>query len=104
MPDSDVVYARSVVMAPGGKLLAVGGSNGIQIFNFNPNGQATPNAGLISRADVTTMYWDNNNHLYAISNADSTLHVFNVTATNAEEATGSPYSIPHPVALTGHSL
>jgi hypothetical protein len=104
MPESDVVYVNSVVMAPGGKLLAVGGSNGIQIFNFNPNGQATVNTGLISRADITEMYWDTSNHLYAISGADNTLHVFTVTATSAEEAPGSPYSIPFPVGLTGHSM
>ena len=104
MPAGDVISVSSLVMAPSGKLLAVGGSNGIQIYNFNPNGQATPSTGLISRADVTAMYWDNHNHLYAISNSDNTLHVFTVTATGAEEAPGSPYTIPHPVALTGHSM
>jgi hypothetical protein len=104
MPASDVYPAISLVMAPGGKLLAVGGSNGIQIYRFNPLLQALPITGLISTADVTAMYWDTSNHLYAISNADGTLHVFTVTATGAEEAPGSPYFIPHPVALTGHSI
>jgi hypothetical protein len=103
MPSTDTPLS-SLVMAPGGKLLAVGGSSGIQIFNFNPSGQATVSTGLISTADVTALYWDTSNHLYAISNADNTLHVFTVTATSAEEAPGSPYIIPHPVALTGHSL
>ena len=104
MPESDVEYATSMAMAPGGKLLALGGSNGLQIFNFNPSGQASVNTGLISRADITALYWDNSGHLYAISGADNALHVFTVTATGAEEAPGSPYSIPHPVGLTGHSL
>jgi hypothetical protein len=103
MPEAKTPVS-SLVMAPGGKLLALGGSNGIQIFNFNPGRQATPNTGLISTADVTEMYWDNNNHLYAISNADNALHVFTVTPTSAKEAPESPYFIRHPVGLIGHSM
>lgn len=104
MPESDVEYINSVVMSPSGKLLAVGGGNGLQIFNFNPSGQATVKTGLISRANIKAMYWDNHNHLYAISSADNALHVFTVTATSASEAPGSPYSVPFPEAITGHSL
>lgn len=104
MPTTQVADVRSIKMSPSGNLLAVGGSNGIQIFNFNPSGQATANTGLITTADITAMYWDNNNHLYAVSAADNALHVFTVTSTSATEAPGSPYSIPHPVAMTGHSL
>lgn len=107
MPASDVqlvLNQLSLVMAPSGKLLAVGGGNGIQIYSFNPRAQAAPITGLITRAPITAMYWDKSNHLYAISNADNTLHVFTVTATEAEEAPGSPYTIPHPVAITGHSF
>jgi hypothetical protein len=110
MTTTDVQYVDALAMAPGGKLLAVAGRNGVQIFNFNPNGQATQNTGLISTAPIPSayagspLYWDNHNHLYFISNADNALHVFTVTATSAVEAPGSPYSIPGPVALTGHSL
>jgi 6-phosphogluconolactonase (cycloisomerase 2 family) len=103
MPETDTP-ASSVVMSPGGNLLAVGGSNGVQIFNFNPNGQATANTGLITTAPITAMYWDKSSHLYAISNADNALHVFTVTATGAREAPGSPYSIPRPVGLAGNSI
>ncbi|HEV2132730.1 MAG TPA: Ig-like domain-containing protein [Terracidiphilus sp.] len=104
MPTTEVTGVQSFEMAPSGKLLAVGGQNGIQIFNFNPNGQATANTGLITSAPITDLYWDNSNHLYAISNADNALHVFTVTAKGATEAPGSPYSIPRPVAMTGHSV
>jgi hypothetical protein len=104
MPVTEVQYVGPLTMSPSGTLLAVGGQNGIQIFNFNPNGQATANTGLITTAPITAMYWDNSNHLYAISNADNALHVFTVTATGATEVSGSPYSIPRPVALTGHSI
>jgi len=109
MPTTDVQYVRALAMAPSGKLLAVAGANGVQIFNFNPNGQATVNSGLITTAPVSgdytsQLYWDDNNHLYVISNADNALHVFTVTATSATEAPGSPYTIPGPVAITGHSM
>lgn len=110
MPDCDIEYVESIMMSPSGKLLAVGGRNGTQIFNFNPDGQATVNTGLFSTAPLTymypgaEMYWDNNNHLYVISNADNALHVFTVTASGATEAAGSPYTIPRPVAITGHSF
>jgi hypothetical protein len=111
MSTTDVANVDAIAMAPGGKLLAVAGSNGVQIFNFNPSGQATPNTGLITTAPVTgawdneaQLYWDNNNHLYVISNADNAIHVFTVTTTSAVEASGSPYSIPHPIAMTGHSM
>jgi hypothetical protein len=99
MPETDVGQALWTAMAPSGKLLAVGGPNGLQIFNFNPSGQATALTGLITRSPITMMYWDNSNHLYAISNADSDIHVFTVTSTGATEISGSPWSVTHPVAM-----
>jgi hypothetical protein len=109
MSITEVTNVDALAMAPSGTLLAVAGANGVQIFNFNPSGQATPNTGLITTAPVSNvytsqLYWDNNNHLYVISNADNALHVFTVTATGATEAPGSPYTIPHPVAMIGHSM
>lgn len=107
MPTSDVKLILNQIaleMAPSGKLLAVGGGNGLQIYNFDPSTQATPNTGLITTAPITAMYWDTSNHLYAISNADNALYVFTVAESGATEAPGSPYTIPHPVAMTGHSL
>jgi hypothetical protein len=110
MPETEVGIPTSLIMSPSGKLLAVGSSQGIQIFNFNPNGQATPNTGLISTVPLSLtytgeeMYWDTSNHLYVISSADNRLHVFTVTPIGAVEAPGSPYTIPRPMAITGHSL
>jgi hypothetical protein len=109
MPDTLVGDVTSLVMAPSGKLLAIGGDNGVQIFNFDPNGQATANTGLISAEPLQgtytgqQMYWDTSNHLYVIS-SDNTLRVFTVTPLGAIGAPGSPYTIQSPVAITGHSL
>ena len=99
MPTSAVGTPTATAMAPSGKLLAVGGQNGLQLFNFNPSGQATPFSQLITRSPIAMMYWDNQNHLYAISNTDSDIHVFTLTSTGATEVQGSPWPVPHPVAM-----
>ncbi len=99
MPETMVDQVTSMAMAPSGKVLAVGGSNGLQIFNFNPSGQATPATQLITRAPITGMYWDNSGHLYAISNADSAIYVFAVTSSGVTEVPGSPWAVEHPVAM-----
>jgi 6-phosphogluconolactonase (cycloisomerase 2 family) len=104
MPETAVQNVAGLMMSPSGKLLAVAGSNGIQIFNFNPSGQATQNTGLITAAPITAMYWDKSDHLYAISNSDNAIHVFTVTPTSATEVQGSPWSLPHPVAMAGNSV
>jgi len=39
------------------------------------------------------MFWDNANHLYAISRSVGKLFVFTVTATGVTQAPGSPHSI-----------
>jgi hypothetical protein len=40
------------------------------------------------------MFWDNNNHLFDISNAAGELFVFTITPTTHQKAQGSPYAIP----------
>jgi hypothetical protein len=42
------------------------------------------------------MFWDNANHLYAISSTAGKLYVFTITPTSATQAAGSPYTISHP--------
>jgi hypothetical protein len=83
-------------MAPSGKLLAVGGDNGLQIFHFNGAGPATHYTGLLTKADIEQAYWDNANHLYAISRNAGKLYVFTATPTSVTQAPGSPYTITHP--------
>lgn len=42
------------------------------------------------------MFWDNSNHLYALSQEWNRLYVFSVTPTYAAQTPGSPYSINSP--------
>jgi hypothetical protein len=92
-------------MAPSGKLLAVGGLKGLQIFHFNGASPLTVDTGLLEKYPVNAMYWDNANHLYAITsyyNGTTTtfqLYVFTVTPTSAVAAPGSPYPVPNAASL-----
>jgi len=45
------------------------------------------------------MFWDNDEHLYAISPFAGTLHVYTITDATHEEAPGSPYAITQPAAI-----
>jgi hypothetical protein len=99
-PATKVTHVRWMSMAPSGKVLAVAGDSGLQLFNFNPSGQVTARTGLLTTAPIDMVRWDNANHIYAISNADSRVFVFNFTSSGVKEAPGSPYSVAHPVTVT----
>jgi hypothetical protein len=102
MPKAAVFTINTMNMAPSGKILAVGGTQGLQLFNFTGTSQATPRTGLLTTASITGVRWDNSNHLYAISNASGKLFVFTVTSTGVTQAPGSPYAIPKPKGLIVH--
>jgi hypothetical protein len=86
-------------MAPTGKLLAVGGGSGLEVFHFNGASPITTYKTLLTNENIYQFYWDNENHLYAIgtneSYTDGRLWVYTVTPTSVTEAPGSPYSIPN---------
>jgi len=89
----------SMRMSPSGKYLAVGAIDGLEIFHFNGAAQATKYKTLLTGKTIGEVYWDNNNHLYALesdSPGAGKLYVYTVTSTSVKEATGSPYSIPNP--------
>jgi len=96
MPVSAVVTALSLSMAPSGKLLAVGGSGGLQIFKFNGAAPPAVGSGLLTTDEIDQMFWDNDNHLYAISRTAGKLHVYTITPTQHVEAPGSPHNIVAP--------
>jgi WD40 repeat protein len=83
-------------MSPSGKLLAVGGSDGLQVFHFNGPSPITHFTGLLTTQEVDEIHWDNSNHLYAVGYAASKLWVFTVTPTGYVQAPGSPYTIHNP--------
>jgi hypothetical protein len=96
MPTTSVGSVTSLAMSPSGKLLAVGGSKGLQVFHFNGANPITHDTGLLTTKSIDQFFWDNVNHLYAISRSAGKLYVFNVATTGATQAPGSPYSIAHP--------
>jgi hypothetical protein len=102
MPVSAVESVLDMVMSPSGKLLAVGGTKGLQIFHFNGSHPVTKFTGLLIADPIgydDQMFWDNANHLYVISSSTSKLYVFTITPTSAIQAPGSPYTITNPANL-----
>jgi hypothetical protein len=101
MPTTAVVNVTDIAMSPSGKLLAVGGTGGLQIFHFNGASPITHYTGLLTTDEVDQFFWDNENHLYAISTAANKLWVFTVTPTGYSEAPGSPYTVnaPHDIIV-----
>jgi len=81
-------------MSPSGKLLAVAGPLGLQVFHFNGGNPITPYTKLLTSDYITQVFWDNSNHLYAVSSRPGKLYVFTVTPTGVSQAPGSPHSLP----------
>lgn len=100
MPATAIQSVYDLKMAPSGKLLAVAGQQGLQVFHFNGADPITQYTGLLTTDPISEMFWDNDNHLYAITGVfDSNvnrLHVFTVTSKEYREAPGSPYTIDGP--------
>jgi len=100
-------------ISPSGTLLAVGGDGGLQVFHFNGANPITTYTGLLTTDHIKSVAWDNNGHLYAITNDSlepssppanaNKLYVFTVTDTSATPAPGSPYTIAFPefIAVQG---
>jgi WD40 repeat protein len=96
MPDTSVVSVTDLSISPSGKLLAVGGTGGLQIFHFNGGDPITHYTDRLTKDEIDQFFWDKQNHLYAISGAAAKLFVFTITPTSYREAPGSPYSISRP--------
>jgi hypothetical protein len=92
MPSTFIKSPSDMKMSPSGQLLAVAGLEGLQIFHFNGANPVTHYTGLVTTDPITQMFWDNSNHLYAVSSSNK-LYVGTVTPTHLAMAPGSPYSI-----------
>ncbi|MGA7403024.1 MAG: hypothetical protein WBW38_23600 [Candidatus Sulfotelmatobacter sp.] len=99
MPKVALASVAALSMSPSGKLLAVAGTGGLQVFHFNGIDPITRYTGLLTRDDVDQMFWDNDDHLYAVSQSAGKLFVFSVTPTSYSQAPGSPYVINSPQSI-----
>lgn len=99
MPSTLIANPYDMKMSPSGKLLAVAGQEGIQVFFFNESYPAVRYTGLLTKAPINQIFWDNSNHLYGISQATNKLYVFTVTPTHTSHAPGSPYPVSDPQHL-----
>ncbi len=98
-PDESCLACATLRMAPSGKLLAAGGTGGVEIYHFNGGSPATKYKALLPGFAVSQILWDNSNHMYAIGTTSAgagKLYVYTVTPTSVTEAPGSPYSITSP--------
>jgi len=93
MPTVAVGGVTDYRMSPSGKYLAVGGSTGLQIFHFNGANPITKFTGRLTSSPINQVYWDNSNHLFAISSSAGRLFVYTVTTAGAKAAPGSPHAI-----------
>jgi hypothetical protein len=95
------VYPSVMNMSPSGQLLAVGGNSpdgstetpGLEVFHFNGANPITSYSGILTTAPIDEIHWDNNNHLYALSNSTKKLYAYTVTPSSITAVPGSPYTI-----------
>jgi hypothetical protein len=99
MPNVLVGRVNNYWMSPDGKYLAVSGTSGLQIFRFNGANPITKLTGLIVTDQVQQVYWDNIDHLYAVSTHAGKLYVFTVASEGVTQAPGSPHAISSPQSL-----
>lgn len=99
MPVTSVAAVTDLNMSPSGRLLAVGGTGGLQIFHYNGASPITHYTGLLTTDEIDQFFWDNQNHMYAISQTSGKLFVFTVTPTSYSQSPGSPYTISSPISI-----
>jgi hypothetical protein len=93
MPTTANQGINDMETSPSGKLLAVAGTAGLEIFHFDGSNPITPYTGLLINDEIDQCLWDNNNHLYAVSSKSSKLFVFTVTPASYHQSPGSPHLI-----------
>jgi hypothetical protein len=86
-------------MSRNGRLLAVSGMGGLQVFFFNGASPITHDTGLLTTDPINSIFWDHNHHLYALSNSTGKLYVFTVVGSTVTAAPGSPHIISSPAGL-----
>ncbi len=100
MPSAKV-EGYNLAMSPKGVYLASAGASGMQLFLMHgskPLTVLTPNV-ILPGIFISQMFWDNNQHLYALAGPTNQLFVFNVTSSGATQASGSPYPVANAANL-----
>jgi hypothetical protein len=93
MPTVSVGTVVDYKTSPSGRILAVAGTAGLQLFGFNGGNPVTSLTGPVISAPIDQICWDHANHIYAISRSLGRLYVFTVTAKGVVQAPGSPHAI-----------
>jgi 6-phosphogluconolactonase (cycloisomerase 2 family) len=99
MPATEVGFTTGLAMSRDGKLLAVSGTGGLQVFFFNGANPITPFTGFLTTDRIDQATWDHNHHLYALSRAAGKLYVFTIAGGFVTPAPGSPYALTAPADL-----
>ena len=103
MPELGFGLATAMSISPAGDLLAVGSSEGFEIFHFNGALPITHYSSVLQPHNQFKEFgWDKSNHLFAVS-ADG-LRVYNITPLSYSEAPGSPVPIPGATSVIVVSL
>jgi hypothetical protein len=101
MPIPEITNISNMSMSPSGKLLALSGNAGLQLFHFNGAEPITTFKYLLPAVSVDQLGWDNNNHLYVLSYSAEKLYVYTVTPTSTSEVAGSPFTVQNAYGLRG---
>lgn len=96
MPTTAIVNPYDLKMGPSGKLVAIAGQEGLQVFRFHGANAITSYTPLLTKDPINEMFWDNKHHLYAISKNANKLYVFTIRNYAYYQAPGSPYTITSP--------
>jgi len=106
MPATLIQNPNDMKMSPSERLLAVGGQQGLQIFHFNGANPIRHYTNLITQDPISQMFWDNDNHLYAITYGGGAgkLLVFTITPATHQMAPGSPHAISGPQYIAVQAL
>jgi hypothetical protein len=99
MPATLVSDPYDMKMSPSGKLLAVAGKQGLQVFHFNGANPITHYKNLLTTDPVNQIFWDNSDHLYAISQSTGKLRIYNITPASVQLVKGTPLPIQNPEHL-----
>lgn len=102
MPSVSIGSITAIAMSPSGNLLAVAGPAGLQVFHFNGANPITHYTGRIATKEIDQIFWDKDNHLYAIGTNANRLVVFTVTPTSWNYV--ASYDVNKPVGLAVQPL